>query len=133
MLKGENFFTARRRELLIAAFTVSVTATIIFGVRAYHQMPRKNPAHPIHSWMTLKYVARTHRVQPQILYEALALPDTPRDKRSIRQIAESLNLPEEEVIIALEKAIERAQTVSSPAPAAVSPVPNRSEQLTDSR
>ena len=122
MLKGENFFTTRRRELLIAAFTVSVTATIIFGVRAFHQLPRKTPDHPIHSWMTLKYVARTHRVPSQVLYEALALPVTPNDKRSIRQIARSLNLPEEEIILALEKAIERAQSVPSPTPTTVSPV-----------
>jgi hypothetical protein len=133
MLKGENFLSVWRRELLIAAFALSIAVTIIFGVRAFHQAPHKKVDQRIRPWMSVKYVARAHRVPPQVLYEALALPPAPRDKRSIKQIARAQNLPVEEVIIALQKAIERAQPLSSPTPGFTPSPPGISGQPPNSR
>jgi hypothetical protein len=133
MSKGENFLSVWRRELLIAAFALSIAVTIIFGVRAFHQAPHKKVDHRIRPWMSIKYVAQAHRVPPQVLYEALALPPAPRDKRSIKQIARAQNLPVNEVIIALQKAIERAKSVSSPTPAPAFPTPGISGQRPDPR
>lgn len=114
MLKGENYLSVWRRELLLAAFALSVVVTVIFGVRAFHQVPHKKVDERIRPWMTINYVAHSHHVPPPVLYEALGLPPKPRDKRSIRQIARAQNIRVEEVILALQQAIERARPVASP-------------------
>lgn len=122
-LKGENFLLARRRILLVAAFALSIVVIVIFGIRAFHQAPRKKSSERIRPWMSIKYVAHAHRVPPQALYEALGLPPKTQDKRSIKQIARAQNLPVDEVILALQQAIERTKSVSSPTPSPTSTQP----------
>jgi hypothetical protein len=119
--KGENFLLARRQVLIAAAFALSIVVIVVFGIRAFHQAPRKKSSERIRPWMSIKYVARAHRVPPQVLYEALDLPPKTQDKRSIKQIARAQNLPVEEVILVLQKAIERARPASAPTPAHTSP------------
>jgi len=120
-LKGEDYLLVRRRLLMAAAFVLSLVVIVVFGIRAFHQAPRKKSSERIRPWMSLKYVARAHRVPPQILYEALDLPPKTQDKRSIKQIARAQNLPVEEVIIVIQKAIERARPTSASTPVHTSP------------
>mgnify|MGYP006967844947 CR=1 FL=1 len=66
-LKGEDYLLVRRRLLMAAAFVLSLVVIVVFGIRAFHQAPRKKSSERIRPWMSLKYVARAHRVPPQLM------------------------------------------------------------------
>lgn len=116
MLKGESYLSVWRRELLIAAFALSVVVTVIFGVRAFQQVPHKRVDERIRPWMSISYVAHSHHIPPPVLYEALGLTTKPRDKRSLKQIAREQKRPVEEVIAVLQKAIAQARPPFPPPP-----------------
>lgn len=123
--KSESFLSAWRQELLIAAFLMSVAVVVIFGVRAFHRAPHRKVDERIRPWMSLPYVAHSYRVPPHVLYEALDLPPKPRDRRSIKQIARAQNLPVQEVILALQQAIERARPLPPALPSNSPPTPTQ--------
>lgn len=68
--------------------------------------------------MSLPYVAHSYRIPPHILYEALNITPSPRDRRPIREIAKEQNRTVNEVIIDLQNAIalERASHPPGSAP-----------------
>jgi hypothetical protein len=94
--------------LLLALFLVAVLITGWFAVRAvrraiYWQTHRDEPIRP---WMSVRYVARSYRVPPPLLYEAIKLQPVARDRRPLREIAREQNRPVELLIAELQEAIK---------------------------
>lgn len=80
--------------------------TGVFAVRTvqravYWRLHRDERIRP---WMSVHYIAKSYRVPPQVLYQALGLPPK-KDRRPLKDIAREQNRPVEDLIVVLEKAI----------------------------
>jgi len=104
--------TPRQRTLLLgAAFLAAIAATFFFGYRAGRTAHRvRSQNEPIRAWMTVPFVAHTHHVREETLFDALHMQPSPQDHRPIRDIARSEKRPASDLIADLEDAIEDAET-----------------------
>ncbi len=59
----------------------------------------------IRDWMSIGYIAHSYHVLPQILQQALGLPEFPPDKRPLKQIANAQNRSLEDLTTTLEETI----------------------------
>jgi hypothetical protein len=96
---------------LVLAFALAALGTGLFATRAvrraiYWQTHRDEPIKP---WMSVRYVARSYRVPPHVLYQAIGLEPQPRDRRPLREIAREQNRSVEELIAELQEAIKHAR------------------------
>ena len=98
-----------RRWLLLLLFLVAVFATGLFAVRAVRRAVywRYHRDETIRPWMSVRYVARSYRVPPQVLYEAIGVEPLARDRRPLREIAREQNRSVDDLIYALQEAIKR--------------------------
>lgn len=99
-----------RHGLVLLAFVLVVSLTGLFAVRTvrrtiYWHYHRDEPIRP---WMNLGYIARSYRVPPYVLSQALGLPLKP-DRRPIREIAREQHRSVDEVIAILQGAIVHAR------------------------
>jgi hypothetical protein len=62
---------------------------------------------PIQGWMTVRFVAHSYHVPPDVLYQAIGLPPEP-DRRPLRVIARDQHRPLAAVTASLENAIAHA-------------------------
>jgi NaMN:DMB phosphoribosyltransferase len=96
--------------LLVAGFTtykaVNMARRMIYW-QTHHD-------EPIHGWMNVGYVAHSYRIQPDVLYLALDLPQTP-DKRPLRDIAKVQHRSMDDIRTILQSAIIRTRS-SNPHP-----------------
>jgi hypothetical protein len=107
--------------LVVAVFVLAVIVTGLFGVRTvrraiYWQNHRDETIRP---WMSVRYVSRSYRVPPHVLYQAIGLSPVPHDRRPIREIAREQHRPVEELISELQNAIVQARsspTTQTPPP-----------------
>jgi hypothetical protein len=77
----------------------------------------------IRDWMTIPYIARTYRVHPMILFDALAISPRGNEGKSLAQLNEEFFPQMPGLVIELAKAAIRAnQNASTPIPADT-PVP----------
>ena len=98
----------RRTIFLVAAFVLCIALTFVFGYRAGRQarlIRRQNE--PVHSWMSVPFIAHAHHVSPEILYHAIGVEPQPRDHRPLRRIAHDQKRPVEELIKALDAALRQ--------------------------
>jgi hypothetical protein len=109
-----------------AALALVVLLTGFFGVRTvrraiYWGFHRDEAIRP---WMSIPYVAHSHRVPPRVLYEALGVTPQPHDRRPLKEIARQQNRSVEQLTTTLQDAIarERARPTSGSPP----PAPGRS-------
>ncbi len=105
--------------MMALGLVLSLAVVSVFAWRAVHAVPRRQVDEPIRGWMTVPYIARSYRVPPAVLYAALGLPATPRDRRPIMAIARSQNRPLAEIIAELQNAIVHARppyVLPSPTP-----------------
>lgn len=104
--------TPRQRTLVLgAAFLASIAATFFFGYRAGHNAHRVRwQNEPIRAWMTVPFVAHTHHVREETLFDAIHVRPSPQDHRPIRDIARFEKRPSSDLIGDLEEAIENAET-----------------------
>ena len=95
-----------RQWLVVLAFALVVVVTGIFAVRTVRRAAywHNHKDEPIRPWMSIGYIAHSHRVAPYVLTEALGLPPKP-DRRPIREIARQQNRSVDEVIAILQNAI----------------------------
>jgi hypothetical protein len=104
--------TVRRpsNQLILAvAFLVAVSGTLIFGVRAGRNARRLRwENEPIRPWMSVPFIAHTHRVPRAMLYRAIGLPPYEFDRRPLRAIARAQGRPVDELVRDLEKALADA-------------------------
>jgi hypothetical protein len=96
--------------LLVAGFTAYRAVHTVRRV-VYWQAHRDEP---IRGWMTVGFVAHSYRVPPRVLYDALGLPDRPRDRRPLREIAKEQHRAIDEVRAILQDAITQARQQSPP-------------------
>ena len=108
--------------LLLALFLLALLVTGWFAARAVRRAIylRNHQDEQIRPWMSVRYVARSYRVPPHVLYEAIKLQPVPGDRRPLREIAREQNRPVEKLIIELQEAIKefraRSPDVERPPP-----------------
>ena len=109
---------AWRHWLLIGLFLVALFAVGFFGFRAIRRAVywSNHKDEQIKPWMSVRYVAHSYRVPPPVLFQALGLEPTPRDKRPLRIIASEQNRPVEVLISKLDEAIKRFRQSPRPPP-----------------
>ena len=109
-----------RQRLLLLLFLAALIITGLFGVRTVRRAIywRYHRDEPIRSWMSVRYVARSYRVPPHILYQAIGVEPVPHDRRPLREIAREQNRSVETIISELEAAIRgfRARPPAEPQP-----------------
>jgi hypothetical protein len=95
-----------RQWLIVLAFALVVAVTGLFAVRTVRRAVywHNHKDEPIRPWMSIGYIAHSHRVPPYVLTEALGLPRKP-DRRPIGEIARQQNRSVDEVIAILQNAI----------------------------
>ncbi len=100
--------------LVAVAFLFVVAFTGLFAVRTVRRAAywRHHQDEQIRPWMSVGYIAHSHRVPTPVLREALGLPPKSNgpDRRPIREIAREQNRSVDEVIAILEDAIAKARS-----------------------
>lgn len=98
-----------RLLILAVAFCAAIAGTFIFGLRAGRHARRLHwEQEPIRPWMSVPFIAHTHRVPSALLYRAIGLEPQPRDRRPLRTIARQEHRPVEDVMRDVERALARA-------------------------
>jgi hypothetical protein len=112
--KLKNF--SRRQWLILAAFllVVAFTGFQIFRTVKRANYWRQHQDEPIAGWMRVGYVANSYHVPPPVLNRAIGLAPEARDRRPLKEIAESQNRPFEELKAELEKAIADFRKTNPP-------------------
>jgi hypothetical protein len=96
----------RRTLLLAAGLILAIALTFVFGYRAGRQARLIRWGNePIHSWMSVPFIAHAHHVPPEILYHAIGLTPQPRDRRPLRRIARDEKRPVQQIVQDLDAAI----------------------------
>lgn len=97
------------RLMLVVALVLAIALTFVFGYRAGRQARRIHWRNePIRAWMSVPFIAHTHHVSPDTLFEAVGVAPHARDRRSLRRIAREQKRPLDAVIHDVEKAIATA-------------------------
>jgi len=103
-------FMSRRKLILIAALILAIAGTLVFGNKIRRHIRRMRwENEPIRSWMSVPFIAHTHHVRPDILYQAIRVEPRQHDRRPIRNLARAENRPVADVMHDLEKAIADAR------------------------
>ncbi len=109
--------------LIVLGFAISIALVAVFLIRSVHYAARLHSQEPIQPWMSVPYVARSYKVAPSVLYQALELSPRPHDRRPLAAIARAQHRPVQAVITDLESAIQRARPPSPQAPSTSAPSP----------
>lgn len=104
--------------LVLAVFVLALVLTGFFAVRTVRRAVywRNHRDEPIRPWMSVRYVSRSYRVPPHVLYKAIGLPPLVRDRRPLREIAREQNRPVETLIEELQNAIVHSRPPYPPPP-----------------
>ena len=116
----------QRLVLLVALGAVLATA----GALVFHTVHRARQiihtvrhgrhvgeGEAIRPWMTIPYIAKSHLVAPQVLYDAIAFPPAEHHRPwPVGRIARVQGRPVEALIAQLENAIARAHGHAPPHP-----------------
>ena len=106
MFSGQN----RKQLVLLLAYMLSVALAVVFTLRAVRSAPHPGRDEPLQPWMNVSYIAHSSHVPPDVLYRAIGLPTTPRDRRPIAAIARAQHRPVDDLIVELQNAIMHART-----------------------
>ena len=101
-----------RRGLLLLALIVVLWFTGVHALRLVRHVgpgPYKSDEE-IRDWMSIGYIAHSYHVPPQILQQALGLPESPMDKRPLKQIANAQNRSLEDLTTTLEETIRQVRS-----------------------
>ena len=98
-----------RKLVFAVALIAAIAGTFVFGFRAgSHARHIRWQNEPIRAWMSVPFIAHTHHVHAEILYQAIGLPPHQRDRRPLRRIAREEKRPVADMIRDLERAIANA-------------------------
>jgi hypothetical protein len=98
-----------RKLIFAVALIAAIAVTFVFGYRAgSHARRIRWQNEPIRGWMSVPFIAHTHHVRPEVLYQAIGLPPNQSDRRPLRRIARDEKRPLAELIRDLESAIANA-------------------------
>lgn len=97
----------RREWILLGLLVLTLAVTGLIAGRAYRRAVywREHRDEKIRPWMSVGYVSHSHRVPSPVLYRAIGVEPSPRDRRPIRAIAAQQGRPVEALISDLERAI----------------------------
>jgi hypothetical protein len=96
----------RQTLLLILGFCLAIAATFFFGYRA-----RRTARHvrwqneAIRPWMSVPFIAHTHHIPEEVLFQAIHVQPDPHDHRPIRAIARAEKVPVSDLVRDLETAV----------------------------
>jgi hypothetical protein len=93
---NETFRTLwRTNKLLVIAFAIALSLTVVFGIRttAFLIYWSTHQNEPVAGWMPAGYVAKSYRVDIELVREALGLDPQARDRRPIARIAADRGVP----------------------------------------
>ncbi len=107
--------------LLGVLLVLSLGIAALFTYRAIRMLPRLHSSEEIRPWMTLPYIAHSHHVPVENLYQALGLPFQPHDRRPLYRIARLLGEPEQTVAARLQQAILEFRQSGLPTPTDIEP------------
>jgi hypothetical protein len=101
-----------RRWLVLVAFFIVVGFTALQALRTVHHFTngKYQGDEEIHGWMTLGYLGHSYHVPPQVLQQALGLPESPPDTRPLARIAKAQGRSLEELIVNLKAAVMQARS-----------------------
>jgi hypothetical protein len=108
----------RTNRLLVIAFAIALTLTVVFGVRttAFLIYWSNHQNVPIAGWMPAGYVAKSYRVDIETVREALGLDPEAHDRRPIARIAKDRGVPVEVLISDVNAALKAAEAQEAPEP-----------------
>jgi len=89
-----------RRISLAIAFVLAIGLTFVFGFRAglHARLIHHWQNQPIRAWMSIPFIAHTHRVPAALLYKAVGVEPQAKDHRPLRRIAREQKRPVEDLI-----------------------------------
>jgi hypothetical protein len=102
---------SRQQQIILAlALVLAIAGTFVFGYRAglHARHIRRRNEQPVRAWMSVPFIAHSHHVRPEILFQAAGVPPDQRDRRSLRRIARDEHRPVEDLIRTVEGAIASA-------------------------
>lgn len=138
---------ARQRALVTLLIVIGLAAVVFFGMRAIHafrefrrhgpppfppgaesfdNQPAETDVELIRDWMTVPYIARTYRIHPKVIFDALAIPPKGNDEKSLLQLNAEFFPANPGFVLELVKTVVRAnEPVPTAIPAATSipPIP----------
>lgn len=102
--------------LATAILTIATIACLFFGARAaifwHERPPRAERDQPVAAWMTPRYVSRSWRIPPDLVFDALDAPRPPPDgPMSLRELAEFRGVPLEQVLAEAEALIASRRAI----------------------
>lgn len=117
----------RQNRWLTLAFALTLTLALVFIIRAgvFFVYWQQHQDEPIEGWMTVRYVARSYRVDPKIVHDAVGLPETGPDRRPLVRIAREDGKPLDEMTARILEAI-KADRAARGRPGGTLPAPNLS-------
>src|ERR1041385_1790965 len=99
----------KRIVLLMLAFILALAIVFVFGFRAGRQARALRWANsPVRPWMSVPFIAHTHHVPTEKLFEAIGGQPHPHDRRALRRIAREEKRPVDDLIRDIDRAIAKA-------------------------
>jgi len=113
----------RTNRWLTISFLLTLTLALVFTIRAgvFFVYWQHHEDEPVEGWMTIRYVAKSYRVSPKLLHDAIGLPQTGPDHRPLIKIAREQNQPLDALTAQIIEAIEAERRQLAPAPASNTP------------
>ena len=115
----------RHNRWLTLSFLITLTLALVFIIRAgvFFVYWQNHADEPIEGWMTVRYIARSYRVDPIIVHDAVGLPQTGPDRRPLVKIAREDGKPLDQITERILAAI-KADRAARGQPAGKLPAPN---------
>jgi hypothetical protein len=108
---------AKRIVLLSLAFLLAVAIVFVFGYRVGRQAHSMRWANsPVRAWMSVPFIAHTHHVPVETLFDAIGVQPHGRDRRSLRRIAREEKRPVEDLIHQIDASIAKTRGSNSRPP-----------------
>jgi hypothetical protein len=109
----------RRHPRAVSLLFISLLATGFFTLRALDEMRDLAPhdSHPLASWMTPRYIVKSHDVPPELLRGVFGDQPMELKRMPLHRIARHLDVPLPDLVAELEAAIvdwRRANTGDVP-------------------
>ena len=112
----------RTNRWLTISFLLTLTLALVFIIRAgvFFVYWQTHADEPIQGWMTIRYIAKSYRVDPKLVHDAIGLPETGPDRRPLIKIARGQGEPLDALTGKILEAIEADRALHGP-PAAPPP------------
>lgn len=98
----------RHNRWLTLSFLITLTLALFFIIRAgvFFVYWQNHTDEPIEGWMTVRYIANSYRVDPELVHDAIGLPRTGPDRRPLIRIAREDGRPLDQMATTIIEAIE---------------------------